>query len=386
MTDTDIILYQPEDGLPAVQVTLRDGTVWLDKARMAELFQRDRSVIQRHISAIYDAGELSPEATCAKSAQVQYEGDREVLREVTTYNLDMIIHVGYRVGGHRGVQFRSWATDKLSQYVVKGFVMDDARLAGEEPNYFDELVERVRRIRTSERNFYEKVLDIFATSIDYDRKADSANEFFATIQNKFHFAITGHTAAEIVSGRVDHSKPNMGLTNWKGSVITANDAKVAKNYLEEIELQRLNLLVEQFLSFAELRSVEKTPMYMADWKRKLDEFLVLNDKQILTNLGSVSRADMEAKVRSELSAFNAKQITAPERQKTRSAARLRGHGSMLARGCRTSPAPHCADAGRRGSDQSSALSEDLPTRSGVLTHLGSVHPSSPRRPLRSDEG
>ena len=311
MTDTDIILYQPEDGLPAVQVTLKDGTVWLDKARLAELFQRDRSVIQRHISAIYDAGELSPEGTCAKSAQVQNEGGRDVVREVTTYNLAMIIHVGYRVGGHRGAQFRSWATDKLSQYVVKGFVMDDARLAGEESNYFDELVERVRRIRTSERNFYEKVLDIFATSIDYDRKADSANEFFATIQNKFHYAITGHTAAEIVSGRVDHSKPNMGLTNWRGAVITATDAKVAKNYLEELELQRLNLLVEQFLSFAELRSIEQTPMYMAAWKQKLDDFLIFNDKEILTNVGTVSRTDMETKVRTELAAFNAKELRAP---------------------------------------------------------------------------
>lgn len=311
MADSDIILYQPEDGLPAVQVILRGGTVWLDKARMAELFQRDRSVIQRHITAIYDAGELSPEGTCAKSAQVQTEGDREVTREVSSYNLEMILQVGYRVGGHRGAQFRAWATDKLSQYVVKGFVMDDARLAGEEPNYFDELVERVRRIRTSERNFYEKVLDIFATSIDYDRKTDSAAEFFATIQNKFHYAITGHTAAEIVSGRVNHLKPNMGLTSWKAAVITAADAKVAKNYLEELELQRLNLLVEQFLSFAELRSIERTPMYMADWRDKLDEFLVLNDKQILDNPGSVSRSDMEAKARAELTAYNAKQLSAP---------------------------------------------------------------------------
>ena len=179
MPDMDLILYQPEDGPPAVHVVLRDGNVWLDRARMADLFQRDRSVIQRHITAIFQAGELEPERTSAKNAQVQIEGGREVIREVTFYNLEVIIHVGYRVGGHRGAQFRAWATDKLSDYVVKGFVIDDARLAGEQTNYFDELLERVRRIRTSERNFYEKVLDIFATSIDYDRRTDTASQFFA---------------------------------------------------------------------------------------------------------------------------------------------------------------------------------------------------------------
>jgi hypothetical protein len=262
-------------------------------------------VIQRHIEDIYDSGELDPDRTSAKSAQVRSEGGREVIREVMVYNLDVIMHVGYRVGGHRGAQFRTWATDKLSEYVVKGFVIDDARLAGDEPNYFDELLERVRRIRVSERNFYEKVLDVFATSIDYDRRTDTAEHFFATVQNKFHYAITGQTAAELVAGRIDSSKPNMGLTNWKGAIITASDAKIAKNYLGIVELQRLNLLVEQFLSFAELRSVERTPMYMADWNRKLDEFLALNDKEILDNYGSVSRAHMEAKVRDELAKYKA---------------------------------------------------------------------------------
>ncbi len=212
MPDTDLILYQPEDGPPAVQVVLRDGNVWLDRARMADLFQRDRSVIQRHIAAIFEAGELDPERTCAFFAHVQIEGGREVIREVVVYNLEVIIHVGYRVGGHRGAQFRAWATDKLSDYVVKGFAIDDARLAGEQTNYFDELIERVRRIRTSEKHFYEKVRDIFATSIDYDSKTDNAKQFFATVQNKFHYAIRGRTVAELVAARVDSSKPNMGLT------------------------------------------------------------------------------------------------------------------------------------------------------------------------------
>jgi len=241
---------------------------------------------------------------------VQKEGNREVKRSVKIYNLDAIISVGYRINSLRGTQFRIWATQKLREYIIKGFVMDDERLAegGVKKTYFEEWKERIRRIRTSESNFYQKVRDVFATSADYDPKTDYAKLFYATVQNKFHYAITGLTAAEIVSSRIDSQKENMGLTNWKGEIITREQVQIAKNYLEELELKRLNLLVEQFLSFAELQSVEQRVMYMKDWIGKLDGFLVLNDKEILQNAGNVSHPEMEKKVRGELEKYNRKKI------------------------------------------------------------------------------
>ena len=211
-----------------------------------------------------------------------------------------MISVGYRVKSHRGTQFRIWATKMLREYLVKGFVIDDERLKGTEQNYFDELVERVRRIRTSEKQFYRKVLDIFASSIDYDPKTAQAQEFFAACQNKFHFAAHGHTAAELIADRVDSDAPAMGLTNWSGKIVTAKDAKIAKNYLREIELKRLELLVEQFLSYAELQALEKRPMYMSQWVTQLDDFFRFNRRAVLQHKGKVSRQDMEAKVREEL--------------------------------------------------------------------------------------
>jgi hypothetical protein len=306
---SQILLYNTEDGKTQIQVTLQEETVWLTQAQMAELFQRKVPTINEHIKNIYEEGELDQTATIRKSRIVQTEGKRKVTRDVDFYNLDVIISVGYRVKSHRGTQFRIWATQRLREYIVKGFVMDDERLEKRAPNYFDELVERVRRIRTSERNFYEKVRDIFATSIDYDPKTDYAKQFYAVVQNKFHYAIHGHTAAELIAKRVDSSKEHMGLTNWSGKIITSSDAKVAKNYLEELELKRLELLVEQFLSFAELRSVERIPMYMSDWLKKLDGFLILNEKEILTHAGKVSHKEMEAKVRKELEKFNKKTTT-----------------------------------------------------------------------------
>jgi hypothetical protein len=296
-----ILLYQTQDGKTGIQVTLKDETVWLTQNQMAELFQREKSVISKHIKKIFETGELEENSVVAKFATTASDGKTY---DTNFYNLDMIISVGYRVNSHRGTQFRIWATQQLREYIVKGFVMNDARLADGRTNYFDELLERVRRIRTSERNFYEKVTDIFATSIDYDPKTDYAKKFYATVQNKFHYAIHGHTAAELITKRIDSNKLNMGLTNWKGEIITGQDAKIAKNYLEELELKRLELLVEQFLSFAELRSVEKVPMYMATWIKKLDEFLVLNEKQILRDAGTVSHKDMEKKVRDELKKYN----------------------------------------------------------------------------------
>ena len=226
------------------------------------------------------------------------------------YNLDMIISVGYRINSLRGTQFRIWATQKLREYMVKGFVMDDERLAEGrvKRSYFEEWEERIRKIRTSEANFYQKVRDVFATSVDYNLKADYAHEFFSTVQNKFHFAITGLTASEIIAKRIDSKKENLGLTNWKGEIITREQAQIAKNYLAELELKRLNLLVEQFLSFAELQSVERRVMYMKNWIEKLDGFLILNDKEILKNAGSISHKDMEKTVRRELGKFNSKRL------------------------------------------------------------------------------
>ena len=292
-----LLLYQTETGEPNIQVMLKDETVWLTQKQMAELFQKSVKTISEHTKNIYNEGELEREPTIWKSRIVQKEGSRQVAREIDFYNLDMIISVGYRVNSYRGTQFRIWATQRLKEYIVKGFVMDDERLSNGRTDYFDELIERVRRIRLSERNFYQKVRDIFATSIDYNSKTVVAHSFYATVQNKFHYAIHGHTAAELISERVNGNKLNLGLTNWKGEIITAHDATIAKNYLGEMELKRLELLVDQFLSFAELRSVERIPMYMSEWITKLDEFLVLNEKEILHDFGKVKRKDMEAKVR-----------------------------------------------------------------------------------------
>ena len=296
--NNELMLYQTADGTTRLQVLLENETVWLTQAQMSELFQTERSVISRHIRNVFREGEID------EGSNVQKMHIAPSTKPVSIYNLDVIISVGYRVNSHRGVQFRIWATKALREYIVKGFVMDDERLSEGHTNYFDELIERVRHIRTSEANFYEKVRDIFATSIDYASGTEAAHQFFSTVQNKFHFAITGYTAAELITSRVDSNKPNMGLTNWKGGIVTRRQAQIAKNYLEELELKRLELLVDQFLSFAELRSIEQTPMYMTNWTSKLDEFLVLNEKDILTTSGSISHEDMEVKVRDELAKYN----------------------------------------------------------------------------------
>jgi hypothetical protein len=294
---SQLILYQTEDGQTQIQVVMQGDTVWLTQKEMAELFQRDQSVISRHINSVFKEGELEAES----SMHFLHIANSD--KPVAFYNLDVIISVGYRVKSHRGTQFRIWATGTLREYLVKGFVLNDARLEGSERNYFEELVERVRRIRTSEQQFYRKVLDIFATSIDYDPKAAQAQEFFATVQNKFHYAIHGRTAAELITERVNRQSPAMGLTNWSGQVVTAKEARIAKNYLQELELKRLNLLVEQFLAYAELQAVEQRPMYMQQWVHKLDDFLRFNEKAVLRGKGKVSRQDMEAKVREELQRY-----------------------------------------------------------------------------------
>ncbi len=303
-----IIIYNTEDGQTKIDVRLDNDTVWLTQDQMAELFDKSKSTINEHIQNIYTESELILEQTMRKFGNSEFS--TKTTKPTNFYNLDVVISVGYRVSSFRGTQFRIWATQKLKEYIVKGFTLDDERLAEGKVTrgYFEEFEERIRKIRTSENNFYQKVRDVFATSADYNPKLDYAKQFFATVQNKFHFAITGLTAAEIVIKRIDSEKINMGLTSWKGEIITRDQAEIAKNYLEELELKRLNLLVEQFLSFAELQSVEKRVMYMEDWIQKLDAFLILNDKEILGNSGRISRKDMERKVRVELERFSRGQL------------------------------------------------------------------------------
>ena len=308
--NNQIIIYNTEDGETKIETQIKDETVWLSQKQMAELFDCSVDNISLHLKNVYSEGELTENLTSEESSVVQIEGGRNVNRPVKLYNLDVIISVGYRINSLRGTQFRIWATQKLKEYIIKGFVMDDERLAEGKvkKTYFEEWEERIRRIRISEANFYQKVRDVFVTSADYNPKTDYAKLFYATVQNKFHYAITGLTATEIVFTRIDSQKENMGLTNWKGEIITREQAQIAKNYLEELELKRLNLLVEQFLSFAELQSVEQRVMYMKDWIQKLNDFLVLNEKEILQSVGNVSRLEMEKKVRKELEKYNQKRL------------------------------------------------------------------------------
>lgn len=302
--DNQILLYETKGGETRVEVLYEGETVWLTQAQMAELFQTTKQNISLHINNIFDEGELDRNRTVKKYLTVQSEGNRSVKRKVDHYNLDMIISVGYRVNSRRGTHFRIWATKTLRDYIVKGFAVDEDRLAHGDSNYFKELEETVRRIRASEYNFYKKVRDIFATSMDYDSKSPEAKQFFATVQNKFHYAIHGQTAAELVLSRVGADKLNMGLTNWRGDTMTLEDAFIAKNYLEAAELQRLELLVESFLSFALFQIADQRPMYMTTWVRKLDQFIgELNEKPVLQNAGTVSKAQKEAKVKVMFEAY-----------------------------------------------------------------------------------
>lgn len=305
--NNQIIIYNTQNGETKIEVRIKKGTVWLSQKQMAELFDCSVDNVSLHLKNIFKEGELNENSVAEESSATASDGKNYLVKH---YNLDAIISVGYRINSLRGTQFRMWATQKLKEYIIKGFVMDDERLAegGVKKTYFEEWEERIRAIRTSEANFYQKVRDVFATSADYNPKTDYAKLFYATVQNKFHYAITGLTAAEIVSSRVDSKKENMGLTNWKGEIITHEQAKVAKNYLEELELKRLNLLVEQFLSFAELQSIEQRVMYMRDWKQKLDGFLILNEKEILKDGGNISHFEMEKKIREELKKYNQKRL------------------------------------------------------------------------------
>ena len=286
----EILLYQTEDGRTRLDVRLEDETLWLSQALMAELFQIRVPTVNAHLKRIYADGELTPEATIRKFLIVRREGKREVSRPIEHYNLDAILAVGYRVRSPAGVRFRQWASDKLKEYIVKGFTLDDERLKnpGKGPDYFDELTRRLQDIRTSERRFYQKITDIYATSVDYDSHHPLTREFFATVQNKVHYAIHGHTAAELIQQRADSAKPNMGLTTWEGAWPRKSDVAVAKNYLNEEELRALNNLAEQYLIFAEGQCERRIPMTMQDWITKLEGFLTLNDREILPDAGRVS--------------------------------------------------------------------------------------------------
>lgn len=309
------LVYEAEDGKVKIDVRLEEETVWLPQAQLAELFQTSQQNISLHIQHVYEENELLPEATHKKYLLVRPEGGREVRRLVDHYNLDMIISVGYRVKSHVATRFRIWATQRLKEYIVKGFTLDDERLKNpQQPfDYFEELTRRIQDIRTSERRFYQKITDIYATSIDYDPTLDISLSFFKTVQNKMHWAITGQTAAEIVHARADAEKPNMGLTNWRGAKVRKQDVVIAKNYLAEDELRTLNNLAEQYLIFAEGQAMRRIAMHMRDWIKKLDGFLNINDRDILTHAGKISHEMAQQRAESEYEQYHQRQIAEQER-------------------------------------------------------------------------
>lgn len=297
----NIILYQTEDGKSRIEVTLCNDTVWLTADQMAELFQRNKSTISRHIKNVFEDGELNPDSVVAFFATTAADNKKY---QVAYYNLDMIISVGYRVKSHRGVQFRIWATQVLREYLVKGFVMNDDLLkrAGG-GNYFDELLSRIRDIRSSEKVFYRKILEIYALSIDYDPRTEATMQFFKTVQNKMHFSVHGHTAAEIIYERANAEKDFMGLTSWTGALPKRTDAEIAKNYLSSDELDTLNRIVSLYLDFAELQAKSHKPMYMKDWIQKLDDFLKLSGKELLSHAGKISAELAKQKADTEYDKF-----------------------------------------------------------------------------------
>lgn len=312
--NSELIIYTTEDGLTKVDVTFDNDTVWLSLDQMAALFQRDKSTISRHIKNVFEEGELLKDSTVAKFATVQTEGSRQVERMIEFYNLDVIISVGYRVKSQRGVQFRIWASEILKEYMKKGFAMDDARLkklgGG---GYFKELVERIRDIRATEKVFYRQVLEIYATSIDYNPKAEESILFFKKVQNKIHYAVSGETAAEVVYHRADAEKEFMGLTTFEGSQPTLNEARIAKNYLNEKELRVMGQLVSGYLDFAERQAEKEIPMTMQDWAEHLDGILTSTGEQLLIGNGTVSHQQAMEKVETEYKKYKAKTLSDVEK-------------------------------------------------------------------------
>jgi hypothetical protein len=305
------LVYQSEDGKLKLDVRFEGETVWLTQPLMADLFQTSQQNISQHILNIYEEGELAPEATHKKFLTVRKEGSREVKRLLDYYNLDMIISVGYRVKSHVATRFRIWATQQLTEFIRKGFLLDDYRLKNPDLpfDYFEELERRIQDIRTSEKRFYQKITDIYATSIDYVPTMDVSIDFFKTVQNKMHWTITGQTVAEIIHSRADAEKPNMGLTNYRGAKVRKQDVAIAKNYLNEEELAALNNLVEQYLVFAQGQAMRRIPMYMADWIKKLDSFLTLNDRDILTHAGKVTHKLAKELAENKYAKFHTQRLT-----------------------------------------------------------------------------
>ena len=312
--NTQIIIYQTEGGDTKLEVRLENETVWLSQKLMAALFQTTVANINIHLKNIFEEGELIESATIKDFLIVRLEGKREVNRTIEYYNLDAIISVGYRIKSKVATRFRQWATQHIKEYIVKGFVMDDERLKNpnQQFDYFEELIRRIQDIRTSERRFYQKITDIYTTSVDYDPTLEMSVLFFQTVQNKMHWAITGQTAAEIISERANSKEPNMGLTNWKRNKPRKQDVVIAKNYLSEDELLALNNLAEQYLIFAEGQAIRKKTMHMKDWIEKLDGFLTLNDRQILTNAGKISHQLAVDMAEIEYEKFNKNHINSIE--------------------------------------------------------------------------
>ncbi len=315
---SEILLYQTEDGRTRIQCRLEEDTLWLTQAQIADLFQTTPQNVTLHLKAIYAEGELTEAATCKDYLQVRREGARHVSRSLRHYRLEAVLAVGFRVRSHRGTQFRQWATERLGEYLVKGFAMDDQRLKNPpgpgQRDYFDELLERIRDIRSSERRFYLKVLEIYATSVDYAPDTALSQQFFATVQNKVHWATHGHTAAEIIHERADSRKPFMGLSTTRpGGVVRKADAEIAKNYLTEDELQILNRIVNLYLEYAELQALERKPMTMQDWATKLDEFLKVSGRKLLDHAGKISMETAKAKADLEYARYRAQQDVLPHR-------------------------------------------------------------------------
>ena len=308
----EIILYQTDDGKTRVECRFAEETLWLSQALIAELFQKDVRTINEHLQNIYEEGELDPGGTIRKFRIVRREGTREVVREIEHYNLDAILAVGYRVRSERGTQFRRWATERLREYLIKGFTMDDQRLKNPPvegsgaPDYFDELLERIRDIRASERRMYLRVREIFALAGDYDPSKKETAEFFQTIQNRLHFAATGETAPELIAGRADHTKPNMGLTAWKGGVVRKTDVTVAKNYLNQEEISELNRIVTMWLDFAEDQARRRKQVFLKDWDTKLNEFLRFNERAVLFDKGKISKVAADSRAEAEYEEFAAR--------------------------------------------------------------------------------
>ena len=324
----EILLYQTDEGRTRIECRFADESLWLSQGLMAELFQTTPQNITRHLKALYAEGEIEESATCKEYLQVRREGSRNVRRAVKHYNLDAILSVGYRVRSDRGAQFRRWATERPREYLVKGFAMDDDRLKNPPveglgvPDYFDELLERIRDIRASERRMYLRVREIFALAGDYDAGGSRTTEFFQKIQNKLHFAATGKTAPELIAERADHTQANMGLTSWKGDVIRKTDVTVAKNYLSVEEIDELNRIVVMWLDFAEDQARRRKQVFLGDWERKLDEFLAFNERRVLLDKGRVSKVIADARAQGEYEVFVARRraLAEAEGERARQAA------------------------------------------------------------------